>query len=446
MPAAGGPEPQSENRFDVTDEPLPAVTLDELKPSRWAALGSLRYPEFALFWGGQVVSLVGTWMQAFAQGWVITTLTASPLALGMVSFASSIPTLLFMPLGGVAADRMDRRRILLMTQWLMMLLAFLMGWLLATKQLQLWHLFGIALMLGVVTAYELPAFQAFYPQLIPRSELPRAIPLNQAAFHGARIVGPAVGSWLVARWGSHTAFFANAASFLAVVAALALIRPRPPVPGSQETSVRTMLREGVDYVRERPGLQALLALVGLTTFCIFPNLAVLSPHYAREVLHVGAGGLGIMMSVSGAGALLGAVLLLTLGPGGRLPRIAASVVVGFVALSIMAWSRSLWLSVAAMTLQSFALSQSMGIISIMVQEMVPDELRGRVMSLYTLMFTGIMPFGALAIPGLAQAIGMRLELQIAAVVFLLLGVYFAYRLYRATDLETAVPTVSEEAG
>jgi MFS family permease len=384
-----------------------------------AVLRVLRHREFAIFWAGQAISLVGTWMQGFAQGWVVATLTSSAFALGLINFAMSLPTLLLMPLGGVTADRVERRRILIVTQWMMLVLAALTACLIAAHRLQLWHLYGIALLLGVATAYDLPAYQSFYPQLIEREDLPQAISLNQATFNGSRIIGPALASWFVARWGTSAAFFANAASFLAVIISLGFIRPRPPAVSAAQGRQSTwqMMQGGLAYVAERPVVQALLGLTGITTFFIFPNLAVLMPFYALHVLHVGPEGLGTMMSISGAGSFVGAVMMLNVPKEQRAARIGMAAGVIVVTMSVLAWSRSLWLSAAVIVFQSLSLALSVGLASVMVQEMVPDALRGRVMSLYSLMFTGVMPFAALIITRLADGIGMRRELQISALLY-----------------------------
>jgi len=396
-----------------------------------AALRVLRHREFAVFWVGQTISLIGTWMQAFAQGFLVTGLTSSAFALGLVNFASSIPTLVLMPFGGVAADRMDRRRILMWTQWAMLLLALAMGGLVQTHRLQLWHVYVIALLLGVATAYDLPAYQSFYPQLVEREDLPQAIALNQAAFHGSRIIGPAAASAVVALWGTAAAFFANATSFVAVIFTLGMIRPRPPRSDASHGSVWSSMREGFNYVRDRPSVRALLGLTGITTLCIFPNMAVLMPFYARHILHVGPRGLGWLMSMSGTGALLGAGLLLTVPPNRRVGRIALAAGIILITLSILAWSRSLWISAAAVAFQSLAISTSLGLSSIMVQEMVPDALRGRVMSLYSLVFTGVMPFASLLVTWLADAMGMRRELQIAAIVYGVVAQILMWQLSRS---------------
>jgi MFS family permease len=328
----------------------------------------------------------------------------------------------------------------------MLFLAVAMGVLIATDRLQLWHLYVIALLLGVSSAYELPAFQSFYPQLVDRSEMSQAISLNQAAFHGSRIIGPALAGVLVKLWGTAAAFFANALSFVAVIISLSFIRSRPPATGAGAASAGTMMREGFQYVRERPCLQALLGITGITTLCVFPNMAVLTPYYAKHVLHVGADGLGMIMTMSGAGALLGAVLLLTVPREQRVERITLAMAVIVVTLSGLAWSRNLWFSVGAVALQSVAIATSLGLVSIMVQEMVPDELRGRVMSLYSLMFMGVMPFASLLVTSLVDRIGMRRELQISAVVYGLGACLLLWRLRRTWQEPDSVGPRVREAG
>jgi MFS family permease len=409
------------------------------RPAGLGAVRVLRHREFAIFWVGQFVSMVGTWMQGFAQGWVVAGLSQSAFALGMVNFVMSIPTLLLMPVGGVAADRHERRRILIWTQWVLLVLALGMGWLVAVGRLELWHVYAAAFLGGIVMAYELPAFQSFYPQLVEKEDLPSAISLNQASFHGSRIVGPALAGLLVARWGTAAAFFANAASFLAVLLSLSLIGRRPPATAGT-ASPASMMREGFAYVKASPYLQALLGLTAITTLCIFPNLAVLTPYYVKHVLGAGPSALGFLMSVSGAGALLGSALLLTVPEHARMRRIVLSGATILVTLTVIAWSREVWVSAVAMGIQSVAISQSVGLASIMVQEVVPDELRGRVMSLWSLTFTGVMPIGSLFASGLSDWLGMRIELQLAAVLYGVGGALLLLKLRRAAPAATAAPS------
>ena len=403
----------------------------ETKPPEKGLLRALRNREFALFWGGQAVSQTGTWMQQFAQGWVVTTLASSAFALASVNLAASIPTLILMPFGGVAADRIERRRILLITQWVMAVLAILMGALVLRGRLQLWHVWLIAGLLGLATAYDLPAYQSFYPQLVKKEELPQAIALNQATFNGSRIIGPALAAWFVARWGMAAAFFANGASFLAVIGSLLLIKPRAKAMKGP-TNTRHFMAEGLRYVRESPRMLALFGLTAITTMFVFPNVAILMPFYAKHVLHVGPGSLGAIMAASGAGALLGATCLLALPRSARFGWIISALVVIKLALFALAWSHNLGLTIAAVAILSFGVSSSLGVASTMVQENAPDAIRGRVMSLYSLAFTGVMPFAALVAARLADVIGMRRELIVSAVLYSICGMLLL-RMLRKTN-------------
>jgi MFS family permease len=396
-------------------------------------LGVLKNREFALFWSGQTISQTGTWMQQFAQGWVVTNLAASALALASVNFVASIPMLMLMPFGGVAADRMERRKILLVTQCVMAALAVVMGMLIQTGRLHLWHVWFIALLLGVATAYDLPAYQSFYPQLVQTENLPQAIALNQATFHGSRIIGPAIAAWFVAQWGMPAAFFANGVSFLAVVGSLSLIKPKAAIP-TQPASTLHFISEGIQYVGASKDMMALFALTAITTIFVFPNAAVLMPFYAKHVLHVGSAGLGTIMAVTGAGALLGATSLLVLPRNIRIAWIMAALVLVTLSLFALGRSRHLALSVAAVAILSFGISSSLGVASTIVQESVPDAFRGRVMSLYSLAFTGVMPFAALAVARIADVIDMRRELLFAAVAYGICGMLLMPMLRRTNGV------------
>jgi MFS family permease len=409
------------------ESPATTVPVENGKPSGpprvgqgqggLAVLRVLRHREFAVFWGGQAISMIGTWMQTFAQGWVVTDLTKTAFALGLVNFLMALPTLLLMPIGGVLADRVERRQILIYTQLLMLVLAAIMGVLVATQRLELWHVYLIAIPTGVATALELPAYQSFYPQLVEKEDLSQAISLNQSTFHGARIIGPALASVFVAAWGTAAAFFANAASFVVVIGSLLLIRRRPPASSDRKSSAKNFMAEGFRYVKERPELQSLLGMTGVTTMFIFPNLAVLMPFYAKHVLLTGADGLGWIMGISGGGSLIGAIMLLSVPAEARFRRIVLCTLTILLTISALAWANHLWVAVVACGIQSFAIAHSLGLVSIIIQEEVPDQLRGRVMSLYMLSFSGVMPFATLLITAVADAIGMRVELQAAGILY-----------------------------
>ena len=418
---------QRDGKLGVSTKPKVAA-----KGAERNVLRALRNREFALFWGGQAISQTGTWMQQFAQGWVVATLATSAFALASVNFAASIPALILMPFGGVAADRMERRRIMLVTQWTMAVLALLMGVLIQTGHLRLWHVWLIALLFGLATAYDLPAYQSFYPQLVEREDLPQAIALNQATFHGSRVIGPALAAWFVARRGMASAFYANAASFLAVIGSLLLIRPRPATGGGP---VKTghFIAEGVRYLWKRQHLIALFGLTAVTTMFVFPNIAILMPFYVKHVLQAGSGGLGAIMAASGVGAFLGAACLLILPRKLRVGWMMTTLIVITLTVCVLAWTRHLGLVIAAGAILSFGIASSLGAASTMVQESVPDALRGRVMSLYALVFTGVMPFAAMAIAWLADLFGMRRELLLVAVLYAICSILLIPLLRRTND-------------
>lgn len=412
------------------------------------ALQVLLQRDYLLFWGGMTISMVGTWMQGMALNWVVVSeLSRSAAALGWINFAGSLPMLLFTLLGGVAADRQDRRKILYITQVAMMGLAFAFAYLIARGELALWHVLLLSALGGLAAAYDMPAFQAYYPTLVERRDLPRAIALNQASFHGSRVIGPALAGLALGAWGAASAFVANGVSFGAVILALLLIRTRPERGEIPKGSTLGAMQEGLRYVARDPRLQALLGLTAITTLFVFPNFAVLLPLYASEVLKTGPGGLSVLMSASGLGALLGALLLLKVTPEGRVRRIVLGTVAVTVAILIMARTRSIFLAVPAVALLSLGVSSAMGLVSTIIQATVPDSLRGRVMSVHGMMFVGIMPFSALLVPGAAERLGLPGELQIAGILHGLLGAILLRRLCTAPErsIERARATERELA-
>jgi MFS family permease len=407
------------------------------------ALAVLRQRDYRLFWGGMSVALVGMWMQELARNWVVVDqLTRSASALGTLNFAGSLPMLLLSLLGGVAADRMDKRRILLITKLIQMTLAFLFAALVASGQIQFWQVLLLGVLGGMAAAYDMPAFQAYYPTLVEKEQLPQAVALSQASFHGSRFVGPALAGLAIGWWGAPSAFIANGLSFVVVIAALILIRHRPapadPTPGSAASAIL----DGLQFVRGEPRLRALMALTAVASLFVFPNMVVLLPLYARSQLNVGAEGYSILMSISGLAALVGSVALLAVPPDAQLKRIALGVGGIALGLTIVGLSRSLWLAVAGTILVSLGMSTSMGLVATLVQQCAPDALRGRVMGMHSLMFVGIMPFASLLIPYGAEYLGLAREMQLAAIVYALLGAFFLRRLFCYTAEKESEPAVS----
>lgn len=402
-------------------------------PPKRSPFSALKNRDFAIYWSGQAVSLTGTWMQVLAQSWVVVTFTSSAMALGFLNFASALPMMLFTLFGGVAADMWDKRRILIITQILLMLLAFVLAGLYAGGQLALWHIFALAIFHGVASAYDMPANQALTPELVEREEIPQAIALNNASFHGSRILGPALAGALIYAWGITWAFVANGISFIAVLVSLLLIRSRHvPLPAGQpRPSTWLSIREGFGYVRERPRLLILMSFSALMTLIVFPNLIVLMPLYAKETLGEGSRGFSYLMSSSGVGAMLGSLMLLVIPVERRTLFIGSGLLGVTAAMVVLGLSQNLYLSCAGIFLNSISFSTMMGLSNTIIQEVVPGHLRGRVMSLNTLTFVGIMPFASLLMTGLADVIGLRAEMLGGGIVFGLCCIYL-FRLFLAS--------------
>ncbi|MBP7052051.1 MAG: MFS transporter [Phycisphaerae bacterium] len=376
---------------------------------RWSGfphvVRALRHRNYRLFFGGQLISLIGTWMQAVAQSWLVYRLTGSAALLGLVGFANQIPVFLLAPLGGSVADRYNRHRILLGTQTSAMLLAFILAGLTLSGGVHVWHIFVLASLLGVVNAVDIPTRQAFAVDMVGRDDLINAIALNSSMINGARILGPAVAGVLVASVGEGWCFLANAVSFLAVIASLLSMdvtsQIRVPLPGSALVSIL----QGFHYVAHTGPIRALLLLLGLVSLMGMPY-AVLMPVFADEILHGGPRGLGLLMGASGVGALIGAlVLALRRGIRGLSSWIALGAAGFGVSLMLFSQSRSFWLSMALLVPVGFSMIIEMAASNTLIQSLIPDELRGRVMAVYSMMFMGMAPFGSLLAGTLAHRVG-----------------------------------------
>ncbi|HPC95174.1 MAG TPA: MFS transporter [Sedimentisphaerales bacterium] len=366
---------------------------------------ALRHRNYRLFFGGQLISLVGTWMQSVAQSWLVYRLTGSAALLGFVGFASQIPVFLLAPLGGSVADRHRRRHVLIATQTAAMLVAFVLAGLTLTGRVQVWHIVVLATFLGVINAVDIPTRQAFAVDIVGRDDLINAIALNSSMVNGARIVGPAVAGVLVASVGEGWCFLVNAVSFLAVIAGLLMMnmtaRTSVPLPGSALGSIL----EGFRYVRRTRPVRALLLLLGLVSLMGMPY-AVLMPVFADQILHGGPRGLGLLMGASGTGALIGALVLAARQGIRGLSHWIARAAAGFgVSLILFSLSRSFWLSAALLVPAGFSMMIEMAASNTMIQSLIPDVLRGRVMAVYSMMFMGMAPFGALLAGALAHRIG-----------------------------------------
>jgi MFS family permease len=367
-------------------------------------LRALRHRNFQLFFGGQLISLIGTWMQNVAQAWLVYRLTGSSLLLGSVGFASQIPLLLASPVAGIVADHYNRQKVVIATQTSSMILAFILSVLTLKKVVTVPDIFVLAVLLGVVNAFDIPGRQAFLVEMVGKEDLMNAIALNSSMFNGARIIGPAIAGLLVANIGEGWCFFANAVSYIAVIVGLIMMRV-PERPRSPIGSPLAHLMEGFRFVRNTALVRALLLLLGLVSLVAMPY-TVLMPIFADRILHGGARGLGILMAATGVGALLGALTLATRTGFQGLSRWVAVSCGGFgLTLLAFASSRSFWLSTWILVPVGFCMMLQMSSSNTLIQAMVPDHLRGRVMSVYSMMFMGVAPFGALLGGALADRLG-----------------------------------------
>lgn len=393
-----------------------------------AVLRALRHRNYQLFFGGQFISLIGTWMQNAAQLWLVYRLTDSARLLGLVGFAGQLPVLLLSPLGGSAADRYSRRSIVIATQISSMFLALLLAGLTLTARVQVWHVFALATLLGVVNAFDVPARQSFVVEMVGREDLVNAIALNSTIFNGARMIGPAVAGLLIEAAGEGWCFFANGISYVAVIVGLLMMtmtaKPRVLPPGSALAS----MVEGFRYVKRTGPVRALLLLLGLTSLVGIPY-AVLMPIFAKEILHGGPRGYGILMSAIGVGALAGALTLAAKKSTRGLSRWVALSAAGFgLGLVLFSLSRSFWFSAALLLPVGFSVMVETASSNTLIQLLVPDSLRGRVMAVYSMMLMGMAPLGSLLAGMLAQHLGAAITVALGGIVCVVGAVVFGAHL------------------
>ena len=396
--------------------------------SRWQlAWRALRHRNFQLFFSGQLISLIGTWMQSVAQSWLVYRLTGSGLLLGSVGFASQIPVFLGAPLGGITADRVNRRHIVIATQVSSMVLAFILAALTLFHKVQVWHVFVLASLLGIVNAFDIPGRQSFLVDMVGRDDLMNAIALNSSMFNGARVIGPAIAGILVAKIGEGWCFLGNAVSYIAVIIGLLLMRVQSPPRASNASPFEHMM-EGFRFVNRTAPIRALLLLLGIVSLVGMPYV-VLMPIFADQILHGGARGLGILMGATGVGALLGALTLAFREGVKGLGRWVAWCCAGFGAsLAVFALSHTFWISVVLLLPVGYAMMLQMACSNTLIQVMVPDALRGRVMAVYSMMFMGMAPIGALLGGALADRLGDPTTVSIGGLASIVGACWFGLQL------------------
>jgi MFS family permease len=388
------------------------------QPTESTKLELLRAGPFRRYIMGSAVSDTGTWMQVMAQGWVMSTLTNKAIVLGMANLAAGVPTLALTMIGGSLADRFDKRKILVATQIAQIALALGLGWLVMSHQIRIWHMICFAALLGTSIAFEMPAISALVPEIVRRDQIAPAVAMDRSVFHGSRLIGSALGGLFVSWLGAASAFFVNAFSFLALIASLISIPRRAIGSAEEEEQRRSGIMDGVRYVRSNRIILSMIMLIMLNTIFIFPAISpVMLPLYVRNILKLGPSELGWLMAVSGTGAFLGSLGLLTIARERRLKFMSGNVLAVALGVFFMSRSHTFLLTACSMGVLAIALSMNFGLASTIVQEHAPMHLRGRVSAVFGLSFFGLMPIAGIFVPGFSDLIGMRLALSIASVIY-----------------------------
>lgn len=403
----------------------------------------LREPNFRTYMIGQAISLVGTFLQITAQGWVVWELTGSNVALGTVTVLSTLPVLLFGPWAGAWADRFDRRKLLILTQVVAMLCAFVLAALVQTDLIQIWHLYVLAFVLGMVTALDMPAQSAFIGDLAGMGDLRPAMNLNAMFLQVSRIIGPAFAGIIVGTLGAATAFWLNGLSFAAVIVSLVLVRAEQARSAQTSTNALTAFADGIRYLRTQPRLQDMIAFVVLITFFSMSIMMNVMPAVADTMLHGDASTLGFLMAASGVGAFIGTAVVLPLVQTQK----RIGLIVGYAVVWMGLWwivlSQFAWLPVTllAIFMMSLAAPTVFTTATILLQLMSPADMRARMMSMFTMLTFGLQPFAALLVGFMADQLGVPNAILINATLLILgaLAVMFVRAPLRQWEPETAVP-------
>jgi MFS family permease len=405
------------------------IIKQEKESSLKSIIRSLRHRNFRLFFGGQSISLIGTWMQRIALGWLVYRLTSSAFLLGLVGFAGQIPTFIFASFAGVLADRRNRHRILMLTQILAMVQAFVLSFLVLFHLIRIWHIIVLAVFLGIINAFDMPTRQSFLVEMVEdKKDLGNAIALNSSMVNLARLLGPSAAGMLIAAFGEGICFLINAISYMAVIVSLILMKIERKNVQPRRSKVWQELKDGFRYAAGFAPIRDILLIFALVNLVGMPYM-VLMPVFAKDVLHGGPSALGFLMGCTGLGALGGAVFLASrksvLGLGKMIP-IAATIFGS--ALIVFSFSRLLFFSLGLMLLTGIGQMILMATSNTLLQTVVDDDKRGRVMSFYTMAFMGATPVGSLIAGFLASKIGAPWTVFIGGIVCIFGALFFAKRL------------------
>jgi len=403
------PRPEAVREDSVVENAEIEPAVEIIQSRRGATFRALRHRNYQLFWTGSFLSNIGTWMQIIAQGWLVRELTPSPFLIGFVAFAGSFPQLTFALFSGVYADLFDRRKLLMVTQTVQMVCAFTLGTLVWLQVIDIWHVIAISFVNGFASTLASPTYQALTLDMVGREDLMSAVALNSTQFNLSRIVGPTIGGFLYGAVGAAGCFYLNGLSFLAVILALGLMQfpPRRRVEGRSGRDVLRQLVAGLRYVRGRPRVLALLSIAAMTSVFGLPYLTFL-PIFARDVLGTNVRGLSYLMAAMGTGAVLSALGLASsenVRGRGRL-LLGGTLLLGLVII-VFALSHSFVRSLLCLAVVGGAMVSITTTVNTLLQTLVVDEMRGRVMSMYSLAFLGLPPIGSLLIGTAADLVGPR---------------------------------------
>ena len=420
------------------------MALDTPRPGAFI-LRALAHKNYRLFFAGQSISLIGTWMTRIATAWLVYRLTGSALLLGVVGFAGQIPSFLLAPLAGVLVDRWNRQRLLVITQVLAMFQSLALALLTMTGLIKMWHVIVLSVLQGLINSFDMPARQAFVVEMVEkREDLANAIALNSSMVNAARLLGPSIGGVVIAAVGEGWCFMIDAVSYIAVIASLlAMTITARVIQPTNEANIFQQLREGWSYATRFAPIRNVLLLLALVSLVGMPY-TVLMPVFANDVLHGGPNTLGLLMAASGVGALAGALFLAArktvLGLGKFIPLMAGAFGAGLIAFS---FTRVLWLSLAFMVVTGLGFMVQMAVSNTVLQTIVDEDKRGRVMSFYTMAFMGTAPFGSLLAGSVADRIGTPHTLLCGGIGCILGALWFATTL---SDLRRDVRPIYERIG
>jgi predicted MFS family arabinose efflux permease len=394
---------------------------------------SFQYRDFRLMWTGACVSTIGTWMQSTAQAWLIYDLTRSSFYLGLDVFLAQVPIILFSLVGGVVADRMNRRNLLLISQYIQMTTASILTALVFFKVVHVWEILCLSFVVGVGQSFGGPAYQALLPSLVGKEDIQNAIAMNSIQFNLARVIGPTIGGLALVKLGAEWCFGLNAFSFLAVIASLYMINVGY-IPARSHEPILTSMREGIKFIRKRPGMDSLIVLAFGMTLLAIPLLTFL-PVFAREVLHGGPGAFTQLLAFSGAGSVCGGLAVAYAGKVQGQGRTALMVLIGLgCVITAFSLSTSLPLSLGLIFLSGASMMVSMSMVSSLVQHVASDEMRGRVMSVYNVAFRGGMPVGSLMLGKLIPIFTAPITMAVTGGLLAIMGLYFLFVQRRVAEL------------